>query len=416
MLKYLRLSLYLSLLFLLLTTCDLFDNSEPKPVPPGYQYDIPWPSLADSPWPMFQGNPQNSGRSNFRGPINGKIKWEIELTFGVAPYFITINDKDEILSSWSSIKPDSIASTSDYLIYFSTLGEILRYNDLCSTGLNQQDEISASLTTNTGITYTASACGILYAFDSDSTVLWEYDAGEAIYNGLGGINIDKLGNIYFSTISKFYSMDQNANIRWSNSKYKRQKAVFSADGSTFYIKSESTIDAVDLNGNVNWSFTIKEGDYLLFIICDAQSNIYFANDSIFFSVTPSGTIRWEFQPDSLDDMNYGISPTIDIYGNLYFSTSNYLYSLSYDGKLRWKLSGLGNGGTHLVTDMVGDIFVSNEQDGILYSISNAGNINWSLNIGTNTNISCAPAIGNDSTLYIITENPTTTSSTIYSIN
>ena len=33
-----------------------------SPKPPGYQEDIPWPSLADSPWPMFYGNPQNNGR------------------------------------------------------------------------------------------------------------------------------------------------------------------------------------------------------------------------------------------------------------------------------------------------------------------------------------------------------------------
>jgi outer membrane protein assembly factor BamB len=50
------------------------DNGEP-PKPPGYQEDIPWPSLADSPWPMNRGNPQCTGRSKYPGPALGILNW-----------------------------------------------------------------------------------------------------------------------------------------------------------------------------------------------------------------------------------------------------------------------------------------------------------------------------------------------------
>src|SRR3990170_325545 len=52
---------------------------EPPPGnPPGYQEDIPWPSLADSPWPMYRGDPQNTGRSKFIQTISGVIDFEMD--------------------------------------------------------------------------------------------------------------------------------------------------------------------------------------------------------------------------------------------------------------------------------------------------------------------------------------------------
>ena len=69
-LKLITSNLILLILFanlLLLTACeDEVIQSPPKP--PGYQEDIPWPSLADSPWPMNHHDPQSSGRSKFIGP------------------------------------------------------------------------------------------------------------------------------------------------------------------------------------------------------------------------------------------------------------------------------------------------------------------------------------------------------------
>jgi len=405
------------LIFLIgiILSCKDKSTNPPDDYPPGYQHDIPWPSLADSPWPMFQKDPQNSGRSNLSGPMQGQIKWKSELTFGVSPSFFNINHKKEVLVTYSSVKPDSTVKTSDYLLSFSVLGELLWYHNLCKPNSNRQDEISAPVTTYDGITYTSSPCGILFSLRPDNSVLWEFDAGEPIYNGVGGLNIDKEGNIYFSTISKFYSLDKNANIRWTKDKYGRQKAVFSADGSTIYIKSEGTIDALNIGGTLKWSYPITSGDYLLFLISDSQSNIYFADNKYFYSITPLGELRWDYKIETSDDFNYDISPTMDKNGNIYFSTRNYFYSLNYEGKLRWKLEGIGKGGSHLINDINGNVFVADCLGGKLYSVSNEGNINWFLNLGVDSYIYSALAIGENSTLYILTENPKIASSTIYAI-
>ncbi len=69
----------LALLVVFCTNCERstepIENDKP---PPGFQEDIPWPSLADSPWQMYHGDPQSTGRSKYPGPISGTIDWFVD--------------------------------------------------------------------------------------------------------------------------------------------------------------------------------------------------------------------------------------------------------------------------------------------------------------------------------------------------
>ncbi|MBU2444432.1 MAG: hypothetical protein KJ666_02510, partial [Bacteroidetes bacterium] len=67
-----------SISFLILISLSCKDKGvDPQDnYPPGYQHDIPWLSLADSPWPMHNADPQATGRSKYLGPMNGIIDWE----------------------------------------------------------------------------------------------------------------------------------------------------------------------------------------------------------------------------------------------------------------------------------------------------------------------------------------------------
>ena len=93
-------SLILLLSAALLISCEEStgpDNSK-DPKPPGYQEEIPWPSLADSPWPMYHHDPQNTGRTNYSGPFSissiTEIKSAITATNVIlsedSSFFITI--------------------------------------------------------------------------------------------------------------------------------------------------------------------------------------------------------------------------------------------------------------------------------------------------------------------------------------
>jgi len=76
-LKYFIFSLTCVVFAVMLTSCEqnpTAPNEPPKP--PGYQEDIYWPSLADSPWPMNHHDPQNTGRGTCIGPQEGIINWK----------------------------------------------------------------------------------------------------------------------------------------------------------------------------------------------------------------------------------------------------------------------------------------------------------------------------------------------------
>ena len=68
------------------------------------QVDIPWPSLADSPWPMHHGNPQSTGRYSGAGPQLGSIAWKYDVGHEVGT---------------------SVAIGSDSTIYFGSDGPYL---------------------------------------------------------------------------------------------------------------------------------------------------------------------------------------------------------------------------------------------------------------------------------------------------
>lgn len=81
------------LLMLLLMSCkeNPTTPSEP-PKPPGYQEDIPWPSLADSPWPMNHHDPQSTGRSRYVGPMNDSVYWILNLDYNQTSAVIGTKD------------------------------------------------------------------------------------------------------------------------------------------------------------------------------------------------------------------------------------------------------------------------------------------------------------------------------------
>ena len=48
------------------------------------QKHIPWPSLADSPWPFIRGDMQATGRSQFVGPSTNNILWRKDMPLGIS--------------------------------------------------------------------------------------------------------------------------------------------------------------------------------------------------------------------------------------------------------------------------------------------------------------------------------------------
>lgn len=68
--------LFCLLTIIIFTGCK-DEPTKPEELSEGYQQDIPWPGLANSPWPIFHADPQNTGRSKYAGPLSGKVLYKI---------------------------------------------------------------------------------------------------------------------------------------------------------------------------------------------------------------------------------------------------------------------------------------------------------------------------------------------------
>jgi hypothetical protein len=64
------------------------------------QVDIPWPSLADSPWPTTRGDAQATGRSKYIGPRNANYVVKKDMPLGIC--FGPVIGYDDILFTGSA--------------------------------------------------------------------------------------------------------------------------------------------------------------------------------------------------------------------------------------------------------------------------------------------------------------------------
>ena len=132
--------------------------------PPGFQKDIPWPSLANSPWPMNHGDPQSTGRSKFTGPLTGTIIKEVE----------AIN-----IQSGVSIGPDST-------IYYCSGGDLVAMwpNGEIKWKIEPDESwegFSTPLVSADGTIYIGTPEGNVFAVNPDSTIKWKVPVGDNIW-------------------------------------------------------------------------------------------------------------------------------------------------------------------------------------------------------------------------------------------
>ena len=169
------------LLLFLSSGCKKNSPTEPQPTkPPGYQEDIPWPSLADSPWPMYRADPQNTGRSKYAGALNGTLYWDSE---------------DYIINSCVIGK--------DSTIYFAAAGANAK--PICSFHFDGTLKwkypfpapiYDYNLASDETVYCNNPQEKTFYAVDNLGNLKWKID-GMVTDNKINAISLDKYGNILF---------------------------------------------------------------------------------------------------------------------------------------------------------------------------------------------------------------------------
>lgn len=296
--------------------------TEPEPNRPGYQEDIPWPSLADSPWPIEHGDPQNTGRSKYPGPKLGVINKIIDSIYSNTGVVIG-HDSTLYFACQSELKAYSLVGTLKWKIPFSS------------------ETLSTPIVGYDGTIY----CLYLYelvAVNPDGTIKWKFPVSAL---NSGGMNIGKDGTLYFadSGDKTLYAVSKEGRLLWTLTDEKItgwNPPVLSPDGKTIYLPGDGvTLVAVDAeNQNIKWTFgNIFSGHGP---VIDSDGNIYLYSNQLIngdelsgiFSLSSKSAIRWIFETEQ-EPLN---AMTIDINGNIIFG-SDTLYSLSYSGQLNWFL-------------------------------------------------------------------------------
>jgi len=361
------------LLTLFLSVCKT--STEPVPPekkPPGYQEDIPWPSLADSPWPMYRHDPQSTGRSSYPGPSKGEI----------------IATMDSIIiQSGVSIGYNSISLFNSYK--WGIFGVNKTGSVVLNKNLSSQEIFTTPVISRDSLIILGLVTGKKFlALQFSGNIKWSIDLNSECWNI--GINIDKEGNLYFiDNNSQLYSVNKTGNINWtlSNKAFNNGPntvLTFSPDGNILYIPGKNpALFAMDVNSRkIKWSFGLSklnaapivdsQGDVYLLTYTDSEN----INSPAFYSLNPAGKIRWQFNfagKLARYSDNY-IDPTIDQNGNLYLGTEDSLFSFDYFGNLRWKknLSTIGS----IINDANNYIYINS--GGKIICLNSEGNIMWEI--------------------------------------
>jgi len=326
----------LILTFLITTSCDLTDPKKDKPKPEGYQEDIPWPSLADSPWPKFQHDAQNTGRSKFNGPQFGALLWEYDS--------VSIESGVVIGKNGSIIFMTGGSPFGSAKIYSVNSAGALDWN----YNTNQIASGTTSLVMNDGkIISSTYIGGKIIALDQNGKEIWNYSTGGYINSVNLTVGLD--GSIYFVDTSRtLYALNSNGKLQWS---LKIENAIFgygvnpslafSPDGKRLYITGANyALNAVDIQTqSLLWTY----GDYFNVSppVIDNGGNIYLCGKpksderTSLTKLNPNGDKLW-IKYWGNDNESYFYSPTIDKNGNIYFGYDS-LYCITYNGNLRWKV-------------------------------------------------------------------------------
>jgi outer membrane protein assembly factor BamB len=386
----------------LLTACQ----GEPAPIVvtprPRPASDISRPASAPVGRPMYQMDPQHTGRSPHAGPRQAVVL----RTFDTAnPGFETPDPGDprpEIQSS-AAIGPDGtiyIGSFPGHLFALRDPGGgdrlelIWRFHPPGASSFHATPALSADGTVYIGFStggVTPEARGTFYALKApasgiDAQVLWSVDLGLGRQTSSPTLGPD--GTIYVvSGAGKLFALAPDGTVNWTVQTGPALKAApaVGADGTVYVASMDGNLYAIAVppgagakEGWVRWSFAFDEHRGSTPLVTAAvpppgadaigsgasptlgpDGTIYVgANNSNFYAVTPDGKLKWLYEAEREVAGIWSSAALSPDGGTLYFGANKGgIYALNAaDGSPRWQFKIYGSVYTSPTLDSKGTLY------------------------------------------------------------
>lgn len=385
------------------------------------QQHIPWPSLADSPWPFIRGDMQATGRSKYIGPSTSTVIWRKDMPLGII-HGPVIAYNEILYTGTNSVFSGGI----NFFYAIDRNGQGIWTFETETYLPNNVVPIVA----NDSTIYFGSANRSIYALYPDGELKWRQQ------NILWGwphcyITLSKNGDLYVPSEDTLLIIDPIGVVkeRRTINGLKGRAFIFSTGGDTvFYftgggdVSNPGSLNAALLNGDLLWSYEFATHNLGAPLIDNSNKVYVFGTDSAAFnnfylySINPNGILSWRYKVDAY---KYFSSPTIDKNGNIIFHAirngfpegKNIIVSLDYYGNKNWETvlpgdyrSSLIDHG--LVCDAEGKIYCGSTNGGYFYCLNKDGDVLWTLDLD-DYEYDSSPAIGSDGTLYIGTNKSST---------
>ncbi len=388
------LPLFLAGLLVLGISCDNPTESKSNPYE---QQPIDWPSLAESPWPMYHGSPLCNGLSLCDGPVKINTYWKLDIVqigSGVA-----IDDSGNIY----------VTNGDGFLYKISYDGKIRWKISLIN---EWTDEPGTPILLRNGNIYVhLGKKGFLIT--KVGVIEKQYDLPG--YVDMPSFQIDMEGNFYGITRQGvLFKMTQEGSISWlilppdsldKNFFVSTYMPVFLPDGSSLIVGSINHIYCIDLNGEILWYQQIAPYSQTL-ITSEGLIYIYSHRDTSLNCFTKLGDKAWRNKLTETRGLDGYARPAVTKEGDIIFPIAPSrnpdlpagVAKFNPFGKLIWQIS-LPIGGnicSEIICDYSGRIYASTNL-GPFYILSSKGTI--LAQFGDRSIVGMAPAIFNNTLIF-----------------
>lgn len=278
----------------------------------------PYRGLANSPWPKFRGNAQNTGLSPYVGPQSAHLRWVATMRGWV--------------ESSPAIGPDGTVyvGTHDCNLYAISPDGSRRW--LFPTG---HSVLSSPAVAADGTVYVGSDDYRLYAIGANGDEKWAFPTRGLVQSSPA---ISPTGTIYVgSGDGRLYAISPDGAAQWS---FRTGGGIGSspavgADGVVYVGSGDRRLYAIKPDGSRKWAF--RAGDEVQSSpAIGPDGTIYVtSHDGKLYAINPGGRKNWSSETEWLAVES---SPAIGPGGTIYVaSTDGRLYAMAPDGREKWAL-------------------------------------------------------------------------------